>query len=835
MLVSLDFADKATAEAQGQRRDDKDYAVSWIRPYGKGRVFYTSFAHDQRAFLNKAVLAHILDGVQYALGDLKADDTPAGLSDADLNRVKNAAEASEKEIFGYLQDIATHTGNAKVEAENKAKLEALLKDPATTPFGKKTILRVLLTSLGGTQDFAPVVAGLKSLETRDWAATLLAGSHGTAADKALAQALTTADTELRCTLLNALSIRKNSAAIAPYVADKDAVVAAAALAALGRTGTTEALQTLSKPVSTNLEDLRVTALAACLGNLAYDGNIKAAARTAKPLFANTATPAPLRAAAARALLLADNDFFATGIKDSCPMVRQTVIRSADAVPLKALAAALKSAAPDDQTALIAKLAARDAKTCASDIAALLKSDQEAVVCEALHALSRVGNADQVPALVELTAKEGNAGRAATEALNDRRAPGAGQALIALALKDPALQVKVLVILGERTEATLVPQLAAFLKSQQADVRKETWKTLGKTADEATFKTIVAWLALVQDAEVNQAESALRAASKNVEPAARAATLATAWKTAPLPAKKMLAGLMAGYADPAFIAPLTAALADGDSGLSETALRALADWPSMEPYATLKGAVTAQTDANLKTVALRSALKLVTANAGKETRTRVVELFKLAPDEKGRMTVAETLFKIDGLELFATLQSLFADAAIGTHAKKTYVTFYDTKLKNQAGGPSKEIDSTKWKANASHAGNEANRAFDRNPGTRWSSNAASFSGMWFTLDLGDKTFVSEVVLDTEQSGNDTPNGYEVFTSNDGKEWAGPVAKGDGSSTKKTVIPLAVQARHLKFVTTGGRPGLHWSIHEIYVKTGLDQKQVDAIKLVADSVR
>ncbi len=834
VLVSLDFADKATAEAQGQRRDDKDYAVSWIRPYGKGRVFYTSFAHDQRAFLNKAVLTHILDGVQYAIGDLKSDDTPAGLSEADLARVKNATDANANEVFAYLQDIAAHTYHAKTDAANTAKIEALLKDPATTPFGKKAILRALL-AIGAPANLAPVVACLKAPETRDWAATLLAGTPGQAADKALVLALASADTELRCTLLNALAIRKNSNAIAPYAADKDAVVATAALAALGRTGTADALQALAKPAGASLEDARLTALAACLGNLAYDGNTKDAARAAKPLFANAASPAPLRAAAARVLLLADDGFFAAGVKDADPLVRQTVIRSADAVPLKALAAALKTAAPADQTALIAKLAARDAKGCAADIAALLKSDQDAVVCEALRALIKVGSADQVPALYELTSKEGNIGRAATDALSDLRAPGAGQALIALAMKDPAQQVKVLALLGERTEAALVPHFAAFLKSPQADVRKETWKALGKTADDTTFKTLVSWLPLVQDAEVNATEAALRAASKNVEPAARSALLADAWKTAPLPAKKMLASLMAGYADPAFLAPLTAALADGDSGLRETALRALADWPSMEPYASLKDAVTAQTDANLKTVALRGALKLASANAGKDTRARVVELFKLAPDDKGRMTVADTLFKSEGLELFPTLQSLFADAAIGAHAKKTYAAFYDTKLATQAGGPAKEIDCKKWKASASHAGNDAVRAFDRNPGTRWSSNAASFSGMWFTLDLGDKTFVSEVVLDTEQSGNDTPNGYEVFTSNDGKEWAGPVAKGDGSSNKKTVIPLAVQARCLKFVTTGGRPGLHWSIHEIYVKAGLDQKQIDAIKLVADSVR
>jgi len=78
VLVSLDLSDAATANSNvaKQKRTDKDFAVSWIRPYGEGRVFYTSFAHDKRTFLDKARLTHILDGLQYTIGDLKVDDKP---------------------------------------------------------------------------------------------------------------------------------------------------------------------------------------------------------------------------------------------------------------------------------------------------------------------------------------------------------------------------------------------------------------------------------------------------------------------------------------------------------------------------------------------------------------------------------------------------------------------------------------------------------------------------------------------------------------------------------------------------------------------------------------
>jgi HEAT repeat protein len=469
------------------------------------------------------------------------------------------------------------------------------------------------------------------------------------------------------------------------------------------------------------------------------------------------------------------------------------------------------------------------------VAALLKSDQETVVCAALCALTKIGNVDHVPALFALTSRDGAVGRAATDALSDLRAPDTGRALIALTEKDPAQQTRVLAILSERSESTLLPKLEPFLKSAQADVRKEAWIAIGKTASDAALGQLVAWLPLAQDAEQNQAEAAIRSVAKNAESAARVATFAAAWKSAPIPAKKVLANLMPGYADPAFVAPLTGALTDPDKDLRETALRALADWPTLEPYAALKDAINAQTDSGLKTVALRCALKLATANAGAETCARCIELFKVAPDDKGRMTVADTLFKHEGLELFPALQELSKDPACGATAKKAYVSFFDQKLKQQAGQALRDMDPKKWKANASHAGHDATHAFDRNPDTRWSSNTPSVKGMWFTLDLGENAFISEVVLDTEKSGGDTPNGYEVFASNDGKTWTGPVAQGNGNSRGKTVIPLAVQTRHLKFITTDGRKGLHWSIHELYVKTGLDQKKVAEIGKIADTLR
>jgi uncharacterized protein len=51
--------------------------VSWIRTYGKGRVFYCSLGHREEIFWNPVVLRHYLAGIQFAIGDLPADSTPS--------------------------------------------------------------------------------------------------------------------------------------------------------------------------------------------------------------------------------------------------------------------------------------------------------------------------------------------------------------------------------------------------------------------------------------------------------------------------------------------------------------------------------------------------------------------------------------------------------------------------------------------------------------------------------------------------------------------------------------------------------------------------------------
>ncbi len=58
-------------------RQDNDFAMTYVKTYGKGPVFYCALGHEHELFWNPIVLQHYLDGIQFVLGDLKADATPS--------------------------------------------------------------------------------------------------------------------------------------------------------------------------------------------------------------------------------------------------------------------------------------------------------------------------------------------------------------------------------------------------------------------------------------------------------------------------------------------------------------------------------------------------------------------------------------------------------------------------------------------------------------------------------------------------------------------------------------------------------------------------------------
>ncbi len=81
VLTSINYknmsAEDKAKEPAATRRSDGDYALSYIQRVGSGRVFYEAHGHDEKVYYSRPFVAHMLAGIQYALGDLKADDSPS--------------------------------------------------------------------------------------------------------------------------------------------------------------------------------------------------------------------------------------------------------------------------------------------------------------------------------------------------------------------------------------------------------------------------------------------------------------------------------------------------------------------------------------------------------------------------------------------------------------------------------------------------------------------------------------------------------------------------------------------------------------------------------------
>jgi type 1 glutamine amidotransferase len=75
VLLSLD-PERTNMGVKWINRKDNDFALAWVKTYGKGRIFYTSFGHRTELYWNPELLKFYLDAVQFAGGDLQAPTAP---------------------------------------------------------------------------------------------------------------------------------------------------------------------------------------------------------------------------------------------------------------------------------------------------------------------------------------------------------------------------------------------------------------------------------------------------------------------------------------------------------------------------------------------------------------------------------------------------------------------------------------------------------------------------------------------------------------------------------------------------------------------------------------
>ena len=75
----LDLASPSFARLAPQFRADNDFPIVWARQYGKGRVFYSSFGHEDDTMDDAQIQKMYLGAMKWVLGIADADVTPRPL------------------------------------------------------------------------------------------------------------------------------------------------------------------------------------------------------------------------------------------------------------------------------------------------------------------------------------------------------------------------------------------------------------------------------------------------------------------------------------------------------------------------------------------------------------------------------------------------------------------------------------------------------------------------------------------------------------------------------------------------------------------------------------
>lgn len=139
VLLSLD-TEKTNMTVPWIHRKDNDFALAWIRQYGKGRVFYSAFGHRTEIWWNPTILQFYLDGIQFAMGDLPADAVPSA-------QVRARIEPGFKSLFNG-RDLTGWKGNPRIWSVKEGCITG-----QTTPANRISENNFLIWTGGDVKDF----------------------------------------------------------------------------------------------------------------------------------------------------------------------------------------------------------------------------------------------------------------------------------------------------------------------------------------------------------------------------------------------------------------------------------------------------------------------------------------------------------------------------------------------------------------------------------------------------------------------------------------------------------------------------------------------------------
>ncbi len=797
--------------------------------YGKGRVFHTVLGHGPEQLRSVGFIVTFQRGTEWAAtGRVTQVDVPEDFPTADKVSLRKTLSADYDAIEDYdfgktrraLAAIEQEIRNAPLSLFPQIELKLLksLESPRTTFAGKQFVCR-MLRRIGSAKSVPALSKLLDDRELSHMARFALQHMPASEAGDALRDALPRLEGKRKIGIIGSIGQRGDTKAIpalAKLISNRNQDYARAAIDALGRIGGSQAARALANNQA--LASLKAThdnAYLMCADKMLADGQInKATAIYRKMIKPNNNTWT--RIAAYKGLVKAEKDKAVPHVlallKDKDLNLQRAAGKFITEMPgaaiTKALAQQLPRLSEDAQIVLLSALEARGDKTAAPYVAEITESDSESIRLSAIKALAVLGNSSNIDLLAKLSVGDGQTGKAAMESLNRISAPGVTEALIDIVRSrtESPVRVNAIQTIINRRQTEAIPVLLIIVKDNNSNIRQAAYKALGTLSGQKELAAMVSMLlAAKSNSDRTAIERAMIATVTRLEEPDPAPVIEGLAKTDEAVKPHLLAILSRIGGSEALQAVRDQLLSSSDT--RKAAIRAMANWPSPEPLKDLLELAMFESDSTNIILAIRGYIKLLGVPANRsaaETVELLAKAMTLAHRVEEKKAVLSTLSRypckeaLDYAERWKTIPGLSAEAELAL--KKIKETLVSSKLK----------------ATASRDDRNARNAIDGNRSSRWSTGRGMKPGDWFVLDLGVESTVSGLTLDTRNSSNDYPRGYEVYISFDGGSWGKPIVTGKGTNPiTKIKLGKPVQTRFIKIIQTGSSDSWHWSIHELKI--------------------
>lgn len=667
VLLSLD-PEHNDLTKKGVNRTDRDFAISWVRTWGQGRVFYCSLGHNDAVLTNRAVLAHYLAGIQYALGDLDADATPSAalpqeyFQKSQARAAKLRVEQLANEVSQYaagkdsacLQELERMTLAAQGDAARRAETEAALAvmlEKAIAPEAKQFVAQQIYVL--GADASVPVLARLLLDPAQtNIACYALERSASPAAGKALLDALEKTSGTAKIAIINALGQRKAVEAVPallPSMRAECAEMATAAIAALGHIATPEARQALlaGRPGLAERAQAELDhALLEQAEGLACANNPKEAAPLYRAVYWEGLRVN--RGAALHGLILTDGENAAVlthlAMESNCLEMQRAaamaLCASADPSVIAAVASKVPSWPADAQELMVRVAAESASKHTVPLLRGALQSGNESLVLLGLSGIARLDETGLVNTVLPLLTHESPlVAKAAKDALS--RMPGApvSEALAQLMAKSQGAEKAALAsILGVRHSDHSPKALLEAAADPDALVRVEAFRALGSVGGSVGVDQVLELLNRESDADARSA------AESAVVTAARTAGIDLILQQCEASATSVevrvaLLHVLGSLGDAKGLPLLSKMTQSGQAAEAQAAIEALGKWPTAAAGPPLVQAAETLADAALKSSAWQSAITVLaktgTALSPAESMAAYTQAMALAqsPEQK----------------------------------------------------------------------------------------------------------------------------------------------------------------------------------------------------------